>query len=858
MIRIARDREGIDAASLRIEYIAPKSARNRKNRGPWSSGMFLTANATQSLIGEEDNRVADIAGALDGQADYRLFRRDYAEGKAPLVIVCGSGLSAPANIPTWSKLRKTLQAEAENKAQTLNQMGEAFLNLKVASLQKQDNPWIAFKVLKEVLSKPTFERLIEEELTPGPESETPAGYTSLLKLCPRGIVTLNLDKFTGEALASANPGKQITPVYGKELAQKWYTLEDASIYLLYLHGVLGDPSTWVMTQDDLADLVSGEGHAHFLKKLYTDNLVLFVGISADDVALSGRLLELTRGGFRPRNLYWLTTRVDPDTERWASDAYISLIRYPGSTNKDHQTAIEKLVADCISFRPTDDPEPPLISASSALDKQVPVEQIDPMELAQQDPETVRYTLAITLNDTLKAAEDDEEEKFRLYREFCDTYDYALNRAFYRSKLEQFRTWFDYKLEFPFLGKGNFGEVYSAISPTGELVAVKIMHLSIFGNDDMLGGFRRGVRSMQFITNERVPGMVPMLETFELPPTIVMPFVVGSSLEDALRDCPSMPWLTRLDIALCTALIIKSGHSLPQTVLHRDVKPSNIMVTNLVYDGAFDPEIVVLDFDMSWHKGSKERDIQFESRDDFGYLAPEQTDPSSKYTARNTKVDSYGLGMTIYYMFGHKPPMPNEGLSSDWFERALRSTRKGYTETWASAPARLARLICRATEIDQGRRVDFASLARELENLKVAVADPENLHSADLWAEEVLASVLVGMHYSWNDATESGTVFMPSGIGASVKGNHRQESVEFEIGYSDRGMRERSALAKYLGPAVENSERILKSGGWKILDRRHSAAEASVRSSISLGALKGSTRQAALATASKALAEFDFQ
>jgi eukaryotic-like serine/threonine-protein kinase len=807
--------------------------------------------------------VKEIQSALDGQPEYRLFRRDFAEGKSPLVLICGSGLSAPAKVPTWGKLRTSLQEAAEQKAKTLSQMGGALLNLRVESIRKQSDPWVAFKLLREALTKPMFERLVEEQLTPSPDSDLPAGYRELLRLRPRGFVTLNLDKFSGEAVAQANPGKQIAPVYGHELAQKWYTLEAAPIYLLHLHGVLDDPATWVMTQDDLSGLRQSEGHSLFLKRLYTDNLVLFVGVSADDIALSGRLLELTHGGFRPKNLYWLTTRTDPTTAQWAEDAYIKLLRYPGSSDEHHLAAIQKLVADCLSYRSVDEPEAPLINSSPKLRGSAPVDDLDPYELAQQDPEVVRYTLAITLNGILEEVDLDptivekEEEKFSRYRSFCEKYDFALSRAFYRNKDRRFCEWFGYTLEFPFLGKGNFGEVYSAKSPTGDLVAVKIMHHSIFGNDDMLGGFRRGVRSMGFITTEKVPGMVPMLESFEIPPTIVMPFVEGSSLEDALRDAPRMPWGTRLAIVLETAKIIRNGHSLPQTVLHRDVKPSNVMVTNLAYDGAFDPQVIVLDFDMSWHKGSKEKDIVFESRDDFGYLAPEQTDPTNRYAARSTKVDSYGLGMTIYYVFGHKPPLPNEALSPDWFARVLRATTKGYSGDWRSAPARLARLVCRATSFDQAERVDFATLTRELEYLKQAVEQPGGMSNAELWAEEVLAHLEIGTKYEWDEGRQSGSIRAASGTQILVRGNVREERVETEIGYIDLGMRERANLGRYLGPAVENAERLLRSAGWKTIDWRHNAAEGAVRATISIQSLRDGT-PTALDGAIKAAGEFDFQ
>jgi len=144
-------------------------------------------------------------------------------------------------------------------------------------------------------------------------------------LQPKGLITLNLDKFAGEAMAAANPGRVVTPVYGMELAQKWSTLLYAPQYLVYLHGDLSDPSNWVVTMDQFNKLMDSKMHQHFLFSLYSQHLVLFVGLGLQDIALSSRLLELKRENFRPPGLYWLTTRLDPETAKWADANDVSFL-----------------------------------------------------------------------------------------------------------------------------------------------------------------------------------------------------------------------------------------------------------------------------------------------------------------------------------------------------------------------------------------------------------------------------------------------------------------------------------------------------------------------------------------------------
>lgn len=778
--------------------------------------------------------------AFLSQPSYQLFRQALAEKKAPLVIVCGSGLSAPAKLPTWPQLRHTLELEAEAKDRALNEFGKKLISPTFSAAKSQENPWVAFKLLKEYLTRPVFENLVERELTPDENAQIPEGYTELMRLSPRGVVTLNLDKFAGEALAKEQGSALITPVYGTELAQKWNLIKSARTFLVYLHGGIHDPLTWVLTQDELSVLTHNPGHAYFLSTVFTDHLVLFAGVGVDDAALSTKLLDLSSAGFNPRNLYWLTSRVDPKLEKWTQDSRVSIINYAARTSDEHTDAIRLLVEDCLKYVSRDTLEPPLSGTSIGQFAEPLQLQEDPDELAQQSPEQIRKTVSILLNRALSTASS-EQEAFSIYRAFCEKYDFAVDRSFYRGKAERFRNWFDYKLEGSPIGQGNFGEVYSAQSPDGNLVAIKIMHKNIFGNDDMLGGFRRGVRSMQIITDESIPGMVPIVASFELPPTIIMPYVGGLSLEDVVRTRPDLPWMTKLGIAVRIGEIVGAGHALPQTVLHRDLKPSNIMVTNMEYEGSFDPDVVVLDFDMSWHKGSKEKDVVFESRDDFGYLAPEQTDISSRYAARSTRVDSYGFGMTVYYLFGGDAPRPNEALSDLWLSRAIRAAARDYHEGWRSAAARLGRLISRATQIDQNIRIDFASMTHELKSIQDAIIAPDSLDNVELWAEEVMSILADEKVYEWDDAVGKGVLRRPGGLAIEISSNFRKGSVDLAIRYLDQGDKERASVGKYLANAVTSVDRALEKGGWLVEERRVAGMEAIIAASVTVSKLKAARK-----------------
>lgn len=785
------------------------------------------------------------------QPEYRLFRSFFAENTTPLVLVIGSGLSVPAGLPSWRALRSLLEREAANKIAGLTQIGAAFSQGRLEAATAERDPWVAFKMLKGILAAATYENIVSGALRRAEEVERPPAYDELLRLSPRGVVTLNLDRFAGDALSKRYPGREIAAVYGFEIANKWRVIRNAPCFLVYLHGRLHDSSSWVLDIDQFSRLRKKEGHRYLLDYLYADCLVLFVGVSVDDVALSGRLLSLTAAGFKPDKLFWLTPRVDSSTRQWADENRISLINYHAPDDQAHTDVIKALVSDCWRFVPRDEVQLPLSSARPPdATHQL---NTDPGYVSGLSPNEIREALNQILSSRLYRAST--QEQYAAFTTFCEEYERALHNAFFRSARND--QWFHYRLNFPALGSGSFGEVYMAedLLKPGDLVAVKIMRQHILENAEMLQGFRRGVRSMELLQEHGVRGMVPIREAFEIPPTIVMEYVPGAiNLEECVLSWGNWSWATRITLARKVAEIVFAGHKSPGMVYHRDLKPSNILVTNMVYETSFDPHVVVLDFDMSWHKGSEEKDVVFESRDDFGYLAPEQTSTGRSVGARSARVDSYGLGMTLFFLFGHEHPRPNEGLSGDWYQRALTATKSKYDCDWASLPCRLARLIVRLTKIRQAERIDLAPALHELSLLANAASDSASVESAAVVAEECLARSVEGGAYEWDDEASEGTRDLGNGLLIRTSGKTAEDTISLKVAYTEMGFADRKTLHNKISAAVAHATRQLTEHDWRIVAERRATGEALLEAVIERGAVLGHSASA-LSAGREVLATF---
>src|SRR3989337_2606612 len=125
--------------------------------------------------------------------------------------------------------------------------------------------------------------------------------------------------------------------------------------------------------------------------------------------------------------------------------------------------------------------------------------------------------------------------------------------------------------------------------------------------------------MRCLSNRHVEGMVPYHAAFEIPAFVVMDLIVGPDLHKAVESRACEEWDTILKITVELAAVIRKAHLLPERVLHRDIRPSNVMLKDYYTDpDAW--EVAVCDFDLSWHKDALEQSVLQSAS---GYLAPEQ-------------------------------------------------------------------------------------------------------------------------------------------------------------------------------------------------------------------------------------------
>jgi len=199
-----------------------------------------------------------------------------------------------------------------------------------------------------------------------------------------------------------------------------------------------------------------------------------------------------------------------------------------------------------------------------------------------------------------------------------------------------RTLGKYRLETR-LGVGGFGEVWKAFDPALErFVAIKIPR------PERLGSYSRFIDEARKIARLRHPGIVTVYDFGRDGEIcfIVTELVDGGSLADRIEEDPpdlftSLKWVVQIADAL--------HHAHQQGIVHRDVKPANVLIDN-------DGNLVLTDFGIAVN----EDEVVNQRPSTPGtlvYMSPEQIE--AMQTDRRT--DIYSLGIVLYQLLtGNRP------------------------------------------------------------------------------------------------------------------------------------------------------------------------------------------------------------
>ena len=251
-----------------------------------------------------------------------------------------------------------------------------------------------------------------------------------------------------------------------------------------------------------------------------------------------------------------------------------------------------------------------------------------------------------------------------------------------------------------LGEGGMGVVYLARDPAQRMVAVKALRSTVAVDPTARRRLAREVEMMRRVHSPFVAQVIDADVTAD-PPYIVTRHVPGRTLDDIVAATGPLGGLALARLAGGLAAALTAVHA--AGVVHRDLKPGNVMLVN--------GEPVVIDFGIAQAPESTRITLTGMFMGTPGYLAPEVIEGKQGGPA----ADVHSWGATVAFAATGRPPF---GTGS--FETIFYRIVHGQPDL-DRMPAPLASLVARALARDPAVRPAAAELAA-----RTAALDPAAL------------------------------------------------------------------------------------------------------------------------------------
>ncbi len=253
-----------------------------------------------------------------------------------------------------------------------------------------------------------------------------------------------------------------------------------------------------------------------------------------------------------------------------------------------------------------------------------------------------------------------------------------------------------------LGRGAVGIVYKARHEgLGRDVALKVLRAGFDENDNARERFRREARACAQVRHDHI---VDIYEAGEVDdrPYYAMTLLDGEPLSTQVREGRTMDPKT---MAAAMADIADALHALHEReIVHRDVKPSNIMIEP-------NGRAVLADFGLARSAQSAKMTRTGDALGTPLYMSPEQMKGDGR--SMDGRTDVYGLGATLYELASAKPPFEAADLST-LMGMVIRERPRAPRQLNQTTPPDLERIILKCLEKrPEDRYATAADLAADL-------------------------------------------------------------------------------------------------------------------------------------------------
>jgi hypothetical protein len=255
-----------------------------------------------------------------------------------------------------------------------------------------------------------------------------------------------------------------------------------------------------------------------------------------------------------------------------------------------------------------------------------------------------------------------------------------------------------------IGAGGMGSVfYGTHDETGAEAAIKVLSATTSGNEVSRERFTREIEVLRQLSS---PWIVQLLDSglsIDGLPYFAMEYVSGKPLSEEILEQRRLPWKQVVNYSVQLASALKAAHD--AGVIHRDVKPGNVMITD-------EGQLKLADFGVASLFAASPLTRTGGILGTVDYMSPEQA--VGRCIARS---DLYSLGAVMYAMLTGRPPFLGR-TTADIMHKHQFAMFDRPSRFVPEIPPRLEDLVCQllAKKPDE-RPANALAVIRSLERIR---------------------------------------------------------------------------------------------------------------------------------------------
>ena len=256
-----------------------------------------------------------------------------------------------------------------------------------------------------------------------------------------------------------------------------------------------------------------------------------------------------------------------------------------------------------------------------------------------------------------------------------------------------------------IGVGGMADVYKAVDlMENKIVAVKILKPEFSGNEEFIRRFRNESKAIALLSHPNIVKIYDVGLKDEIQ-FIVMEYIDGITLKEFIDQQGVLRWQDALHFM--TQILRALQHAHDKGIVHRDIKPQNIM---LFADGT----IKVMDFGIARFSRVDGKTLSDKTIGSVHYISPEQ----ARGDMTDERSDIYSIGVMLYEMLTGQKPYDGDNPVSVALKH-MEEDPKAPREIVPAIPEALEEIVLHAMERDPAKRYQSAAeMIKDIDRFKL--------------------------------------------------------------------------------------------------------------------------------------------